>query len=182
MFEFFKRLFDKVIPIAEGEPVQINITDSKIIINKNKLSLPCSVEKITAILGTPRAQRYETKNEDKNFLQKMHNNASVTDRVNYMWDNLGIKCYTLDGKTVHTFGVELNKGVLDYPNVPKSLFGGVITIKGQPWLSAIKSGSDEMVLQKLKVGSFSLCAEYVDIDCDMNLRTEKDYTGIEISL
>lgn len=180
MFDFFKRLFNRVTPIAKDEPVQIDITDSKIIINKNKLSIPCSIERIAAVLGSPRAQRYETKPEDKNFLQKMHNGAPVTDRVNYMWDGLGIKCYTLDGKTVNTFGIELNKGVLEYPNVPKCLFCGTVTIKGQPWLSAIKSGSDEMVLQKLRVGNFNICAEYVDIDQDMNLRTENDYTGIEI--
>ncbi|MDE7281680.1 MAG: hypothetical protein K2N36_08075 [Ruminiclostridium sp.] len=182
MFEFLKNLFNKVTPLKEGEPVYINITDKNIVVNQNNITLPCSIDRITAILGQPRAQRYETKPEDKEMLRKMHPNEKVTDRTNYMWDNLGIKCYTLDGQTVNTFGIELNKGVLDYPNVPSNMFGGTVTINGRPWLQAIKLGDDEMVLQKLKLGKFSLCAEYVDIDQDMNDRTERDYTGIEIGL
>lgn len=182
MFEFLKNLFNKVTPVKGGEPVYINITDRNIVINRNKITLPCNIDKISAILGQPRAQRYETKPEDKKKLEQMHPNAKVTDRVNYMWDNLGIKCYTLDGKTVNTFGIELNKGVLEYPNVPVNMFGGTVTINGRSWLQAIKLGDDEMVLQKLRVGNYSLCAEYVDIDQDMNARTERDYTGIEIAL
>ncbi len=181
MLDFFKKFFNKIYPIAAGEPLNIDITGKNIIINKNKITIPCNIETLTSILGQARAQRYETKPDDKQFLEKMHKKP-VTDRVNYMWDDLGIKCYTLDGKSVNTFGIELNKGVLEYPNVPQKLFEGTITIMGQSWLSAIKSGIDEIVLQKLRVGNFSLCAEYVDIDHDMNLRTEKDYTGIEIGL
>lgn len=181
MLEFLKKFFNKIYPITAGEPLFIDITGKKIIINKNKITVPCNIETLTSILGQPRAQHYETKPDDKQFLEKMHK-RSVTDRVNYMWDDLGIKCYTLDGKTVSTFGIELNKGVLEYPNVPQKLFGGTLTIMGRSWLSTIKSGSDEIVLQKLRVGNYSLCAEYVDIDQDMNLRTERDYTGIEVAL
>lgn len=181
MFDFFNKLFKKATPVKAGEPFRIDISGKGISVGGNNITIPCGIEKISAILGQPRAQYYETKPDDKEFLEKMHG-ASVTYRVNYMWDELGIKCYTLDGKTVNTFGIELNKGVLDYPNVPTSLFRGTVTINGQPWLSAIKSGSDEIVLQKLAVGKYSLSAEYVDIDQDISLRTEKDFTGIEVGL
>lgn len=182
MFEIFKNLFNKITPIKSGDSIYIDITNKKIKINSNKISIPCDIDKLALILGQPRAQHYETKSDDKVFLEKLHNNAKVTDRVNYMWDNLGIKCYTLDGKTVNTFGIELNKGILEYPNVPQRLFEGTLTINGQHWLPVIKSGRDEMVLQKKQIGYYSLCAEYVDIDQDMSSRTEKDYTGIEVAL
>ena len=81
------------------------ITNKKIKINGNKISIPCDIEALTLILGQPRAQHYETKPDDKAVLEEMHNDASVTDRVNYMWDSVGIKCYTLDGKTVNTFSI-----------------------------------------------------------------------------
>lgn len=182
MLEFLKNLFKKVTPVKAGEPIHIDISGKTISVGGNNITLPCGIEKITAFLGQPRAQHYDTKPEDKEFLEKMHKNTTVTNRVNYMWDELGIKCYTLDGKTVNTFGVELNKGVLDYPDVPEKLFGGTLTINGQPWLSVIKSGSDEIVLQKLRLGKFSLCAEYTDIDQNPDERTERDFTGIETGL
>lgn len=182
MFEFFKSLFNKVTPIKAGEPVHIDITNKKIKINGNKISIPCDIEALTLILGQPRAQHYETKPDDKAVLEEMHNDASVTDRVNYMWDNVGIKCYTLDGKTVNTFSIELNKGTLEYPHIPQKLFEGTLTINGQHWLPIIKSGWDGTVIQKQRVGCYSLCAEYVDIDQDVDSRTEKDYTGIEVTL
>lgn len=182
MFNFLKKPVNKIVPVSSGEPVVIDISESRISINQNKVLLPCNINLLTEILGQPRAQKYETKPEEIETLKKMHPKAAIIDRINYMWDDLGIKCYTLDGTTVNTFGIELNKGVLEYPNVPVSFFGGTITIKGQPWLSAIKSGNDEIVLQELRLGSFNLAAEYVDIDQEPNQRTERDYTGLEVSL
>lgn len=181
MFEFFKNQFNKVTPIKAGEPVSIDITDKNIKIGGNKISIPCDIETITQILGQPRAQHYDTKPEDSEALAKI-NNTAVTDRTNYMWDDLGIKCYTLDGKTVSTLGIELNKGSLEYPNVPRQLFTGILTINGQHWLPVIKSGMDQMVIQVQRVGKYSVCAEYTDMDQDSDARTERDYTGIEVTL
>ena len=47
MFEFFKSLFNKVTPIKAGEPVHIDITNKKIKINGNKISIPCDIEGLT---------------------------------------------------------------------------------------------------------------------------------------
>lgn len=184
MFEFLKNLFRKPMPIKAGDPISIDITGKNIIINGNKLVLPFPIDQISAIIGTPRAVHYETKAEDKGFFDKTYGANSAIDRTNYFWDSIGIKCYTLDSRTVSTFSVELNKGVLDYPNTTENLFKGNVTINGKPWLPQIKAGTDKEVIQQLRLGKHTLTAEYTDegFAQQPSQRSEKSYTGIEVSL
>lgn len=184
MFEFLKNLFKKPKPVQPGETINIDITGQNIVINGNKLLLPFNVDKISAVIGTPRAVHYETKPEDKAFFDKTYGANAVTDRTNYFWDSIGIKCYTLDSRTVNTVAIELNKGVLDYPNTTQSLFNGNVTINGKPWLPQIKAGKDMDVIQQLRLGKYSLVAEYTDegFDQEPSQRSEKSYTGIEVGI
>lgn len=182
MFDFLKNLFKKPAPVKSGEPISIDITGTNIIINKNKLALPSDIDKITAVLGAPRAVQYETNIDDKNFLDKLHGSNSVTNRVNYFWDSIGIKCYTLDSRTVSTFAIELNQGALTFPNTTEGLFKGVVTINGRPWLPQIKAGTDLEVMQQLRLGKYSLACEYTDFEQQPSQRTERDYTSIEVGL
>ena len=138
MFEFLKNLFNKKpVPVKSGDTVGVDFNGKNIGINGNKLVIPFQIGEISAILGEPRAVHYETKPEDKEFFDKTYGANSAVNRTNYFWDSLGIKCYTLDGRTVNTFSVELNKGVLEYPNAPESLFKGNVTINGKPWLPQV---------------------------------------------
>lgn len=184
MFMFLKKLFKKSIAIKAGEPVNIDITEKGIIICGNELVLPFSIDRITAIMGAPRAVHYETKEEDKGFFDKTYGTNSAIDRTNYFWDSLGIKCYTIDSRTVHTIAIELNKGVLDFPNTTESLFKGNVTVNGKPWLPQIKAGADMDVIQQLRLGKYMLTAEYTDegFDQQPSQRSEKSYSGIEVSL
>ena len=105
----------------------------------------------------------------------------VTNRVNYVWDDLGLNCYTMNGKVLTCFGIELNHGET-YPQTPKKIFTGKLTINGRHWLDAVKEGEDCEVLQHVYLGDYVITAEYVDFEQDMSTRDESSYTGIEISL
>lgn len=189
MFEFLKRLFGKksdsvqvrIVPLQQGETVHIDIKGDRIVLNQSVFTLPIDITNLIRILGEPRVQQFDTKIEDKEFLERLHNGAPVTNRANYMWDDLGIKCYTLDGTTVNTFGIELNQGFLEYPHIPQNKFNGTVTIEGKPWLSEINKGGDcDEILRQLYLGSHLLTAEYVDFEQISGTPAEKDYTGIEI--
>ncbi len=189
MFEFLKKLFgkksggvqNKLVPIQSGEAIHIDIKGDRIILNQSVFGLPSDITDFIRVLGEPRVQQFETKIEDKEFLQKLHNGAPVTNRANYMWDDLGIKCYTLDGATVNTVGIELNQGILQYPHVPQNKFKGTLTIEGKPWLPEINRGENaDDIMRRLYLGKFLLTAEYVDYDSISAAPAEKDYTGIEI--
>lgn len=91
MFDFLKKIFNKTFPVAEGEPIRIDITGKNIVINeKNKLTLPVDIDTMVKIFGNPRAMQFDTKMDDKNFLDSMYGQNTVTNRVNYIWDQLGI--------------------------------------------------------------------------------------------
>ncbi|MCM1298100.1 MAG: hypothetical protein NC203_06060 [Firmicutes bacterium] len=189
MFEFLKRLFGKksdavqirLVPLQPGEAVCVDLRSDRITINQSVLTLPIDIMRLIQILGEPRVQQFETKLEDKEFLEKLHSGAQVTNRANYMWDGLGIKCYTLDGTTVNTIGVELNQGFLEYPHIPQNKFAGTVTIEGKPWLSEINKGVDcNEILRQLYLGNYLLTAEYTDFEQISGTPSEKDYTGIEI--
>lgn len=184
MFEFLKNLFKKAAPIQAGEPIRIDITGQIIVINGSKLSLPFGIDQISSILGAPRAIHYETKPEDKAFFDKSYGENAVTDRTNFFWDSIGIKCYTLDGRNVSTFSVELNKGSLSYPNTTESLFKGNVTINGKPWLPQVKAGKDLDVIQQLQLGKYTITAEFTDegFDQQPSQRNEKSFSGIEVGI
>lgn len=177
MFAFFKST-----PPVNDKSFLINITPKGVIINgKKKFSLPCDMKKLTKIFGSPRAAMFETDRENKEFLEAMHGQNTVTNRVNFSWDSLGVYCYTLNGKKATCFGIRItDQPIAIYPQTPKTPFRGTVTVNGSPWLEAVKRGEDCEVFFNLINGEYSVIAEYTDDETDPWKRGEQDFTEIEV--
>ena len=174
-------LFKKKGIVRNDSNCTIDITENYITINGRNFEVPMHIDPLIEVLGTPRSIKFKTKEEDRKFLEGMHGEGMVTNRVNYVWDDLGLNCYTMNGKVLTCFGIELNHGET-YPQTPKKIFTGKLTINGRHWLDAVKEGEDCEVLQHVYLGDYVITAEYVDFEQDMSTRDESSYTGIEISL
>lgn len=85
----------------------------------------------------------------------------VTNCVNYTWDDLGIYCYTRNGKVISSFGF-MFRNTLELKHSPKKMFSGVLTINGQPWQEAIMQGVDSEFFRELVLGGYTVIAEYTD--------------------
>ena len=179
----FDKLFGKKKPEVSEKTTNftIDIQGDCFIINGSRLEVPMHIDALTAVLGEPRKVSFKTKPEDREFLEKLHSEP-VTGRVNYAWDELGLMCYTYNGKVVNTFGICMQPTDYKSPSTPKGLFGGTVLIGGQPWFPLIMQGKDCEVMRELNFGEYLLTAEYTDFDQDDSTRTEKDFTGIEIQL
>lgn len=81
---------------------------------KKKFSLPVDIKRLSEIFGNPRAVAFETKREDKEFLESMHGKNTVTNRVNYTWDDLCVHAYAHNGSTVTCFGIRAGENVNMY--------------------------------------------------------------------
>lgn len=173
-------LFKKKGVVRNDQSCTIDITESYITINGRNFEVPMHIDPLIEVLGTPRVIKFKTDAKDVEFLEKMHGEGMVTNRVNYVWDDLGLNCYTMNGKVLTCFGIELNHGE-KYPQTPKKVFTGTLTINGRPWLEEIQKGEDCEVLQHVYLGNYIITAEYVDFKQDMATRDETSYTGIEIS-
>lgn len=180
---FFHNLFGKkteeVSEISKSH--SIDICDDCFVINGKRLEVPMHIDALSAVLGEPRAVGFKTKQEDREFLEKLHSEP-VTNRVNYAWDELGLMCYTYNGKVVNTFGICIQPQTNNSPSNPKMLFGGRITINGNPWLPVVLAGKDCTVMRETYVGDYLITAEYTDFDQDDLTRDESSFTGLEIQL
>lgn len=177
MFGWFK----STPPVNDGS-FRIDICKKGISVNgKKKFSLPADLKKLIKIFGSPRAAVFETNRENKEFLEAMHGKNTVTNRVNYAWDSLGVYCYTLNGKRVSCFGIRTAETLKTYyPHSPKTAFRGVVTVNGEPWLKAVRSGEDCEVFLSLNSFGYGIVAEYTDEEIEASLREERDFTGIEV--
>ena len=185
-------LFDKLLknnnktPSTEvserSKSMKIDIRNDGFIIDGKKLDIPMHIDAFAAVLGKPRAVKFKTDKEDKEFLEEMHNEP-VTKRVNYAWDDLGLMCYTLNGKVVNTFGICLNPKDFYIESDPKTLFGGTVTIMGDDWFEAVMMGVDKDVIRDLGIGdSILVTAEYTEPFVDDSERDKTSFTGLEIQL
>lgn len=160
----------------------IDIRDDCFIINGQKLEVPIHIEALTRALGTPRAKRFRNKAESEHVLEVLHS-ETISKRVNYFWDSLGLKAYTYNGSVVNTFAIQFNKA--DYESGrsgAKTKFKGTVTINGEPWFPVVMAGEDMEVFREINVGNYLLTAEYTDFEQEDSTRGEKDFTGIEIQL
>lgn len=180
MLGFFKKKYKGIV--QDSQSCTVNITEEYIEINGKRVEIPMHIDYLSQVLGEPREVKFKTADKDKAFLEAMHGKGMVTNRVNYIWDDLGIMCYTQNGKIISCLGIELNHGERPYPHTPKSVFKGTVTINGRHWLPVIKAGEDCEVLQRAYVGSYLITGEYVDIAQTMEERDERSYTGLEIQL
>lgn len=159
----------------------IDIRDDCFVINGQKLEVPMHIDALTKVLGEPRAKHFRTDAQSQHFLEALHGEP-VSNRVNYTWDELGLMCYTHNGKVVNTFGICIQPQTNDSPSNPKMLFGGTITINGGAWLPVVLAGRDEDVFREFYVGNYLITAEYTDFDQDDSTRGETSFTGLEIQL
>lgn len=160
MFGFFRK---KTAAPFTGEQCSVDISENGLMINGMKLDIPMHMDAAEKILGTPRSQTFRTSSENREFLEQTHGKGMVTKRVNYTWDELGIYCYTVNGKVVHCFGFMLrNDPEMNLKHSPAKMFSGTLTINGEPWDKAILRGDDCEVIRVLPVGYYSVTAEYAD--------------------
>lgn len=182
---FFGDLFgnkNKKINKSEGSfGYEIDICDDCFVINGERLEVPVHIDALARVLGEPRAHRFKTDADTKRFLETTRGEP-VTNRVNYTWDELGLMCYTHNGKVVNTFAVQLQKQTNNSPSNAKSQFKGRITINGAPWLPVIMAGEDAEVMRRAFVGDYLITAEYTDFEQDDITRDETSFTGLEIQL
>lgn len=180
---FLRKLFGKKTEkISEvSKNFSIDIRDDCFVINGQKLEVPMHIDALSKVLGEPRAKHFKTDSETQHVLEVMHSEP-ISNRVNYTWDELGLMCYTYNGKVVNTFGICIQPQTNDSPSNPKMLFGGKLTINGEAWLPVIKAGRDEDVFRELYVGNYLITAEYTDFDQDDETRDETSFTGLEIQL
>lgn len=185
---FFNNIFNKnketpTTEISErSKTMTISIRDNGFIIDGKKLEIPMHIDAFSEVLGKPRAVKHKTNAENREFLEEMHNEP-VTKRVNYAWDDLGLKCYTLNGKVVNTFGICLNPNDIYIECDPKTLFGGTVTIMGDDWFEAIMMGEDKEFIRELAIGdSILVTAEYTNPFVDDSERDKTSFTGLEIQL
>lgn len=183
MMGLFRKLFGKkpegVSEISKN--YTIDICDDHFVINGQKFEVPMHIDALSNVLGEPRAKHFKTKEEDREFLEKLHSEP-VSNRVNYTWDELGLMCYTYNGKVVNTFGICIQSQGNDSPSNPKQLFGGTLTINGGAWLPVIMAGKDCEVMREAYVGEYLITAEYTDFEQDDATRDETSFTGLEIQL
>lgn len=160
----------------------IDIGGGCFVINGKRLEVPIHIEALSEVLGKPRKTAFKTSDEDKEIFEKLHPGEVLVQRVNYTWDDLGLMCYTNNGKVVNCFGICLNETDYSVASNPKCLFGGTVLINGKPWLGEMLSGKDCDVFRELIVGNYLLTAEYTDFDQDDSTRGESSFSGIEIQL
>ena len=144
------------------------------------ICLSVHLEAAEKLLGTPRGKKYHTSAETKEFLENSYGEGMVTNCVNYTWDDLGIYCYTRNGKVISSFGF-MFRNTLELKHSPKKMFSGVLTINGQPWQEAIMQGVDSEFFRELVLGGYTVIAEYTD---PFSGETPDDggYNCVEISL
>ncbi len=165
-----------------AEQCSVDFSENGMTINGMKLDVLVHLDAAVKLLGNPRSEKYKTSAENREFLEGVHGNGMVTNRVNYTWDDIGIYCYTLNGKVVHCFGFKMsNNGDLHLKHDPEKLFSGTLTICGRPWQQVIALGEDCEVLRELRVGDYLITAEYADPFAGDNPE-DGGYSCIEISL
>lgn len=185
----FSNLFKKEKPREKAPAVvsersksmTIDIQGDCFVINGNKFEIPMHVDALSAILGKPRAVKFKTDPEMRAFLEELES-APVTNRVNYAWDDLGLMCYTLNGKVVNAFGIHLNPQNHNSPANPKMLYGGKITINGEDWLPIVISSEKFDSYRRVVVGNLVINAGYTDYYQDDATRDRKSFNNLEIHL
>ena len=164
-FDIFKR--DSAA--SELSQITIDLSGNGIAINGASVNIPSNIDKLTKLLGKPRRVVCPKGNDG-------------VQRINYAWDELGLYCYTNGGLSVHCFGIRLNAGDISTDYFPIEFFKGVVTINGAPWFNAVRVAKNMDFFKQLTLGQYSAVCEFVDFEADDAMRTEKDYTGIEIQL
>ncbi len=163
--DFFKNLFGAAKPKYAPEELDINITDNAISINGNTVDCPCHLDALKKFFGKPRK-----------FVGKKHGN------INFVWDELGVYCYTKGNNVVYCFAIKVNLGEIVTDFDPKRMFKGKLSINGAPWEEVMYGGEDMEVARQRDVGGLSLFSEYTDFENGDKNGWNGAYSGVEIQL
>lgn len=161
----------------------IDIHDDCVVIDGKRLELITRIDEWSAALGEPRTNECENTPLAEAAIDYLYPNGTVTKRVNYIWDDMGLRCFTYDGVTVKSIEIHIQPSSCDMGDVfPETQFGGRLTINGQHWLPIIKSGKDTGYLRKINIGKFQLIGDYRDYNERNSKRDETSYEGISVSI
>lgn len=152
---FFSSLFSSKI---KSKNLSVDINDNGIYINDTLLSLPCHAADFTKVLKKP--------TDIFNFSDGS---------AHYVWKNLGVICYTHDGKTVHTAAFMVNPSQLAEVPDGMNYFKGNLTVDGMQWESVMKSAGKSEFFSCRMVGKRSVVSEFYDFMDDSSL------AGVEVS-
>ncbi len=164
--DFFKSIFGGTKCQFQPDELDINVTDDAIIINGNKLLLPCMLDGIAKLFGKPRATEPRT-------------------NVIYTWDELGIICYARTGsKMVHCLSIRTQPWVEYFDFDPHSPYVGKIRINGdEDWEKVMSHGNNTGSARRIENDNYVMNARYRD----RNGGSDDDgcvgaYEGVEISM
>lgn len=183
-FDFFKRLFKGSDKKQADAPAvtTINITDKGLEVNGELLDLPVHISSLERLFGEPRAIKYETSPEMRQFLEEIHGKGMVTNRVNYAWDELGLFCFTMNAKVVSTFAIRLSTKGDTHKHFPISAFKGTVLINGKPWFEVMKNAVDQETSCQYVMDFYSVRAEYINCNETQETRKADGFMTISIAM
>ena len=165
------------VEISErSKGIAIDIRDDRLMINGREFDIPSHIDAFKAVFGEPRVTECETTDAMREFLEEI-SGEPVTNRANYTWDELGLECYTYDGKTVNSFCVYLSPSKYESDAAPRMMFGGTLTINEQHWLPVIKRGKKEKAI----IGKYSVIADPIDYNQRISKANETSFKRINIA-
>lgn len=171
-----------------SQDITVNLTESNIEINGKSYAFPIPLTELVEQFGEPEKYVFGKMNID--VLSDKQNailNETTPDRLNYVWNELGIKAYCYDRVSIRAFQFTFRPYAYREmpPASPSNMFGGKITFNGQPWfelMKPVKPESPSSYNKSFKFGAHKIHGAFTDPKTKDKLRTEKDYTNIEIAL
>lgn len=165
------------VEISErSKGITIDIRDDRFMINGKEFDIPSHIDLFKSVFGEPRVTECETTDAMREYLEES-SGKPVTNRANYIWDELGLECYTYDGKTVNSFCVYLSPSKYESDAAPRMMFGGTLTINEQHWLPVIKRGKKEKAI----IGKYSVIADPIDYNQRISKANETSFKRINIA-
>lgn len=171
-----------------SKDITIDVDEEYITINGKRLSLPINMNELVELFGKPEKQTFGKvyldvlDDEDNEYL-----NAIAGQRINYVWNDLGLYAYTNDRVYVKTLMLVIRPYEdRETPEIyPKNMFGGTFTINGGSWfepLKPIKTKYSNSAEKSLKLGRHLIYANFTSRDFKDKKRTERHYSNFQISL
>lgn len=166
--------------------LNINLGYAGIEINGTKIQLPCHIGTLKKLFGEPRVSRFtpvEYGDEDLTDEEVDMLNADCADNTVYIWDNLGIICYTYDRENVESISIYLRDSKLEERAdiYPQQNFSGRLTILDEPWINALEAGEEFEDSKSIFFGDYSVYGFYADMEQHL-FEKETKYFMIDISL
>lgn len=172
------------VEISErSKGITVDVRDDRLMINGREFDIPMHIDAFKDVFGEPRVTECETTDAMREFLEESSGEL-VTNRANYTWDELGLECYTYDGKTVNSFCVYLSPSKYESDAAPRMMFGGKFTINEQHWLPIIKRGKKVCggTSQNAIIGKYSVIAGLIDYNQRISKTNETSYNSINIAV